>query len=55
MPSPGEITAFVPPQGPGVRVDTAAYAGYRVPPYYDSLIAKLIVWAETRTEAVERV
>jgi acetyl-CoA carboxylase biotin carboxylase subunit len=55
MPSPGEITAFVPPQGPGVRVDTAAYAGYRVPPYYDSLIAKLIVWAETRTEAVERI
>jgi acetyl-CoA carboxylase biotin carboxylase subunit len=55
MPSPGEITAFVPPQGPGVRVDTAAYAGYRVPPFYDSLIAKLIVWGETRTEAIERI
>jgi acetyl-CoA carboxylase biotin carboxylase subunit len=52
MPSPGEITAFEPPVGDGVRVDTAAYAGYRVPPFYDSLIAKLIVWGEDRAEAL---
>jgi acetyl-CoA carboxylase biotin carboxylase subunit len=54
MPSPGEITAFEPPAGNGVRVDTAAYAGYRVPPFYDSLIAKLIVWGEDRAEALAR-
>ena len=52
MPSPGEITSFELPEGPGVRVDTAAYAGYRVPPFYDSLIAKLIVWADGRNEAI---
>jgi len=54
MPSPGEITAFEPPGGEGVRVDTAAYAGYRVPPFYDSLIAKLIVWGEDRADALAR-
>ena len=54
MPSPGEITAFEPPAGEGIRVDTAAYAGYRVPPFYDSLIAKLIVWGEDRAEALGR-
>jgi acetyl-CoA carboxylase biotin carboxylase subunit len=54
MPSPGEITAFEPPEGDGVRVDTAAYAGYRVPPFYDSLVAKLIVWGEDRAEALAR-
>jgi acetyl-CoA carboxylase biotin carboxylase subunit len=54
MPSPGEITTFRPPGGDGVRVDTAAYAGYRVPPFYDSLIAKLIVWGEDRAEAIAR-
>ena len=42
-PSPGTIRTFHPPGGPGVRVDTHVYAGYRVPPYYDSLLAKLIV------------
>ena len=52
MPSPGEITAFRPPEGPGIRVDTAAFAGYRVPPFYDSLIAKLIVVADARPEAI---
>ncbi len=52
MPSPGEITAFRPPEGPGIRVDTAAFAGYRVPPFYDSLIAKLIVVADARREAI---
>ncbi len=53
-PSPGMITTFHPPGGPGVRVDTHLYAGYQVPPYYDSLIAKLIVRAATREEAIER-
>jgi acetyl-CoA carboxylase biotin carboxylase subunit len=54
-PSPGEITDLVWPLGPGVRVDSMAYVGYVVPPYYDSLIAKLIVWAETREEALSRL
>jgi acetyl-CoA carboxylase biotin carboxylase subunit len=54
-PSPGQITTFHPPGGPGVRVDTHVYAGYRVPPYYDSLLAKLIVHASTRTEAIARM
>jgi acetyl-CoA carboxylase biotin carboxylase subunit len=53
-PSPGRITAFHPPGGPGVRVDTHVYADYVVPPYYDSLIAKLIVRAPARDEAIER-
>lgn len=54
-PSPGMITAFNPPGGPGVRVDTAAYTQYIIPPYYDSMIAKLIVHAGTREEAVKRM
>ncbi len=53
-PSPGRITTFHPPGGPGVRVDTHVYTGYVVPPYYDSLIAKLIVRAPSRGEAIER-
>ncbi len=53
-PSPGTITIFHPPGGPGVRLDTHAYAGYRVPPQYDSLIGKLIVHAPTRAEALAR-
>jgi acetyl-CoA carboxylase biotin carboxylase subunit len=53
-PSPGQITIFHPPGGPGVRVDTHAYAGYVVPPYYDSLIGKLIVHGNTRQEAIIR-
>jgi acetyl-CoA carboxylase, biotin carboxylase subunit len=53
-PSPGQITIFHPPGGPGVRVDTHAYAGYMVPPYYDSLIGKLIVHGNTREEAIIR-
>jgi acetyl-CoA carboxylase biotin carboxylase subunit len=54
LPSPGEITALELPGGPGVRVDTAAYAGWRVPPFYDSLVAKLIVWGRDRDEAMAR-
>ena len=54
MPSPGEITSLELPGGPGVRVDTALFQGDRIPPYYDSLIAKLIVWAPTREEAISR-
>ena len=54
-PSPGTITAFNIPGGPGVRVDTAVYPGYVVPPYYDSMIAKLIVHARTRELAIARM
>jgi acetyl-CoA carboxylase, biotin carboxylase subunit len=54
QPSPGQITTFHPPGGPGVRLDTHVYAGYRVPPYYDSLLAKLIVSGKTRDEALVR-
>ena len=53
-PSPGTIETFHPPGGPGVRVDTHVYSGYRVPPFYDSLLAKLIVWGNDRTEALAR-
>lgn len=55
MPSPGRITAYLPPGGFGVRVDSAAYTGYTVSPFYDSMIAKLIVWAPTRSEAIDRM
>ena len=54
-PSPGKITGFNIPGGPGVRVDTAVYPGYVVPPYYDSMIAKLIVHARTRELAINRM
>jgi acetyl-CoA carboxylase biotin carboxylase subunit len=54
-PSPGLITGYNAPGGPGVRLDTAAYPGYYVPPYYDSLIAKLIVHARTREVAIARM
>src|SRR5688572_26727861 len=54
-PSPGKITAFNIPGGPGVRVDTAVYPDYTVPPYYDSMIAKLIVHARTRELAIARM
>ena len=55
LPSPGRITYFHPPGGLGVRVDSAAYQGYVIPPYYDSLIGKLIVHGRTRTEALMRL
>jgi acetyl-CoA carboxylase biotin carboxylase subunit len=54
-PSAGKITAFNPPGGTGVRVDTAAYAEGVIPPYYDSLIAKLVVRGRDRGEAVSRM
>jgi acetyl-CoA carboxylase, biotin carboxylase subunit len=54
-PSPGTIATFHPPGGPGVRMDTHIYAGYRVPPNYDSLLMKLIVHASTREEAIARM
>ena len=55
VPSPGRITAFNLPGGPGVRVDTYVYAGYTVPPFYDSMIAKVIVHARTRDLAIARM
>jgi acetyl-CoA carboxylase biotin carboxylase subunit len=55
MPSPGTITAITVPGGPGVRVDTAIYPGYTVPPYYDSLIAKLIVRDRNRERAIAKM
>jgi acetyl-CoA carboxylase, biotin carboxylase subunit len=54
MPCPGRITAVELPGGPGVRVDTAVYGGSTVEPFYDSLVAKLIVWAPDRERAIER-
>jgi acetyl-CoA carboxylase biotin carboxylase subunit len=53
-PSPGLISAFEPPLGPGVRLDTFVSGGYAVPPFYDSLLAKLVVWAEDRPSAIAR-
>ncbi len=55
QPSPGRIETFHPPGGPGVRVDTHVYAGYSVPPYYDSLLAKLICQGRDRQEALRRM
>ncbi len=55
MPSPGVITTFHAPGGHGVRLDTHCYAGYTIPPYYDSMIAKLITTARTREEAIDKM
>lgn len=54
-PSPGTITGFHSPKGQGVRVDTHVYAGYTIPPYYDSMIAKLICKAQTRDECIRKM
>ena len=54
-PCPGKINAMLVPGGPGVRIDSAAYQGYTIPPYYDSMIAKLIVYAPTREEAIAKM
>jgi acetyl-CoA carboxylase biotin carboxylase subunit len=53
-PAPGRVTRFRPPLGPGVRLDTHLEEGYLVPPHYDSLLGKLVVWDETRPQAIER-
>ncbi|CAJ1314443.1 acetyl-CoA carboxylase biotin carboxylase subunit [Paenibacillus sp. PK4536] len=55
MPSPGKIDFYLAPGGPGVRVDSGAYPGYTISPYYDSMIAKLIVWAPTREQAIAKM
>jgi len=54
-PSPGRITGWLPPGGPGVRVDSHVYTGYEIPPFYDSLIGKLIVWGKDRNTAIKRM
>lgn len=55
MPSPGTIQFYLPPGGAGVRVDSGAYPGYSIPPFYDSMVAKLIVWGKDREEAILRM
>lgn len=55
MPSAGKVTMYLPPGGLGVRVDSAMYPGYSIPPYYDSMVAKLITFADTREEAVAKM
>ncbi len=54
-PSPGRISGYLPPSGPGVRMDSHVYTDYEIPPYYDSLIGKLIVWATDRPSAIRRM
>ncbi|MFH1813475.1 MAG: acetyl-CoA carboxylase biotin carboxylase subunit [Pseudomonadota bacterium] len=54
-PSPGKITGYHPPGGPGVRVDSHVYQGYTVPPYYDSMIGKVITYGDTRDQAIRRM
>ncbi|MDP3037320.1 MAG: acetyl-CoA carboxylase biotin carboxylase subunit, partial [Rhodocyclaceae bacterium] len=54
-PSPGKITNWHPPGGPGIRVDSHAYSGYTVPPHYDSMIGKLIAYGDTREQAIRRM
>ena len=55
LPSTGRLELIIPPTGPGVRVDTGVYPGFEISPYYDSMISKLLVWGETRGEAVLRM
>src|SRR5699024_7469547 len=55
MPSPGKIETYLPPGGLGVRVDSAVYPNYAIPPFYDSMVAKLITYAPTREEAISRM
>ena len=54
-PHPGKISAYLPPGGPGVRIDSHVYTDYEIPPYYDSLIGKLIVWGSDRATAIKRM
>lgn len=53
LPSPGKITTYMPAGGPGVRVDSAVYPEYQIPPYYDSMVAKLISYGRNREEAIQ--
>ena len=53
-PSPGRVDGYIVPGGPGVRVDSHCYTGYEIPPFYDSMIGKLIVWGKDRNEAIQR-
>jgi acetyl-CoA carboxylase biotin carboxylase subunit len=55
LPQSGTLSQYIVPGGPGVRVDSGVYPGYAIPPYYDSMIAKLIVWGDTRKDAVARM
>jgi len=55
MPNPGEIVSFNVPGGPGIRIDTHAYSRYHIPPFYDSLVAKLIAYGKDRNEAIQRM
>jgi acetyl-CoA carboxylase, biotin carboxylase subunit len=55
MPSPGRITRYRVPGGPGIRIDSCAYEGFMIPPYYDSMIAKLVAWDDTREKAIARM
>ncbi|HRU38426.1 MAG TPA: acetyl-CoA carboxylase biotin carboxylase subunit, partial [Candidatus Goldiibacteriota bacterium] len=54
-PSPGTITEYNVPGGPGIRVDTHVYKGYRIPPYYDSMVAKILARGKDRAEAISRM
>ena len=54
-PTTGKIRQFIVPGGPGIRIDSGVYPGYTISPYYDSMIAKLIVWGKTRREAIDRM
>ena len=55
MPTPGKVTRFHPSGGPGVRIESILYSGYSVPPYYDSMVAKLIVWGRDRDHCLTRL
>ncbi len=55
LPCPGRIEAYIAPGGPGVRIDSHCYPGYVIPPFYDSLVSKLIVWGRDRAEAIQRM
>jgi acetyl-CoA carboxylase biotin carboxylase subunit len=55
IPSPGQVTEYLPPGGPGIRVDSHLEHGYVIPPFYDSLVAKVIAWGGDRSEAIDRM
>ncbi|HBK53400.1 MAG TPA: acetyl-CoA carboxylase biotin carboxylase subunit, partial [Syntrophomonas wolfei] len=55
QPSPGQVGQYIIPGGPGIRVDSSVYSGYHIPPFYDSMVAKLIAWGRNRDEAIRRM